>query len=250
MINFSSGKARLDWLLWEIGLRLEAIDASLETYNDLEPLIACTSLLRLAYNHGRAVNVLLHEGLSESVAPLERAIYEIWTDFRHLLDADARPEAARCMMINAAMETGRFAFQQRHSFLPEEVRLCFKALRSYRDDYPSTYEKVWLQRRAGKFHWSGLSRSALMRKVAKDRYNIYYKGLSWDSHAELASIGGIKITPDAEGAYTIDFEPMYDLSKLSELQAYAVGGMLYTFWNEYAYIFKQDSVIEMREDGA
>ena len=39
----------------------------LDTEKDVEPLIVCTSLLRLAHNHGRAVNVLHHQGLSESV---------------------------------------------------------------------------------------------------------------------------------------------------------------------------------------
>lgn len=46
----------------------------------------------------------------------------------------------------------------------------------------------------------------------------------------------------------MNFEPPYDLQELSEWQAYTVGGMLYTFWNEYAYVFKQELIIEIQED--
>jgi Family of unknown function (DUF5677) len=239
--HFQTEAACLDWLLWEITGRLERVrEISLAKDEEVEPLIVCTSLLRLALSHGRAVNLLLHEEFTESVAPLERAIYEIWTDFRYLVRTGNRVENARRLMINSTFEFTDYVLQHRRSFSPEAVRACLRGLRSYKNDYPELYTAVQTQRRVKRFHWSGISRSAIIRQLTPG--SIYYRSLSWEAHVVLSPIRDIAFSEEKD-SIRVNFQPLQDMGEQNEWQAWTVGAMIYYFWNEYACVFGLEEIV-------
>ena len=242
-----SERERLDWLVGELTSRMgQNLSVSQEGAEELEPLIVCTSLVRLAFSHARAVSFLLREGLVESIAPLERTIYEIWVEFRYFVREGNKIENARRLMINAGLEFSEYAIKARRTLSAEAVRACLRSLRSYKLDFPEIYEAVRLQRKRRKYHWSGLSRSELVKKVATDI--TFYKGLSWEVHAVLSPIRDLSM-PTEDDDDVINFQPVNDLEEQAELQAWTVGGMLYNLWNEYAYCFGFELVLLDDDEG-
>lgn len=240
MSRFESEAARLDGLLWEITKRLDqSLQISLKKKEEAEPLIVCTSLLRLVLSYAQAVNVLLHEKMWEAVVPLERAIYEMWVEFRYIVRIGDRTENSRRLMVNATMEFSEFAIANRRSF-PGGVQGCIDSLRSYKSDYPEIYKTIRQQRGKRRFHWSGLSRSALVKELAPD--DVFYQGLSWEVHAVLSPIRDINISSEEEDSTRLDFRPLHDMDEQIEMQAFSVGGMVSNFWNEYATVFGLEQI--------
>lgn len=233
--------ARLDWLLGEASHRIErAAEKPLDLrIGELEAFIASMSLVRQAFNYGRAVSLLLHEGSGEAVAPLSRAIYEVWVELRYLLNAGSRAENARRLMLNATMEIAAFSIRHRRRFGGKVVRGCIASLRSYKDSFPDVYSIVWSQRRSRRFHWSGLSRSSLEQKVAPGSFA--YQTLSWDAHTLLSPIRDVDAKIEGD-AISLEFGPAYDHEELVGWHAYNVGGMVFHAWNEFAETFGFESI--------
>jgi hypothetical protein len=227
----------LDLLLSTILERVGQQDSvHLGDENELEPFMACGALMRLALGHAQAASLLLQNLHVEAVAPLERAIYEIWVEFRYLVRFGNRRENARRLFINAALDVAEFTLRKRRLFPPHGVRGCLRALRSYKRDYPDIYAAILKQRRgrSRKFHWSGLSRSALEQKVAPGSH--VYRCLSWEAHALLSPIRDIQFSPDG-GPPRVDLRFAHDQNQHADLIADSVGGMLMTMWDEFAELF-------------
>src|SRR5690348_9886912 len=95
----------LDWLVEEIESRLnEPITPSRLTDENMEPFVVATAWLRLAASYTKAVHVLIASDTHDAAGPIERAMEELWGEFKYLLKFGDPVENARRVHINTVLE--------------------------------------------------------------------------------------------------------------------------------------------------
>jgi hypothetical protein len=197
-------------------------------------LLVCTALIAQASSWGSAINLLIQNDQSDAVGPLQRALHELWVEFRYLMRDGEASRNAQLLAINATFEVTDFARKYRRQFDHASLKRIVRTLRSYKRESPTLYERIVSQRRARRFHWSGLSRTKLAGKFSPDA--VVYKGLSWEAHAVLGAVRDIEIS-EGDGFGRFQYRPMMGAEDSAEQEALMAGRILYNLWNEFASAF-------------
>lgn len=241
---FHSELDRLVWVVAEADARFAADPhLTVASAEELDVLLVAAAWMRLALSYAHGVAALLGDGRPDAAAPVERALLELWADFRYLLRHGSRVENAARIEINAVIEMTDFLARNATKAGGEKLPGSDGAERQrakLEARYPEIYAAVKAQRRRGRWHWSGLSRSQLLREVDGEDAPEIYGVLSWDAHAVMNLIRDIEVV-DAESGL-VNFGPSRDPMQWIDRTAFHVSGTLFYFWNEFARLSGRDPI--------
>jgi len=232
---FTSESERLSWLVREIDRLSGSLEATLTARHDHHVLLVCTGLVGQASRWGSAISLLLANGLSDAVGPLQRALYELWVEFRYLMREGSPSENSRLLSINATFEAADFARKNRRRLDHASLKGITRTLRSHKAESPDLYARIVAQRRGGRFHWSGVSRTALAREFSPG--GEVYRVLSWEAHVALGPIRDVEVSALPESRGRLLYRPLLSIDDGPEHAAFTTGGILYHLWNEFADAF-------------
>jgi hypothetical protein len=216
----------------EISIRLENV-GTIEhlSADNFEVFLVTTCWLELGIRYSKAIQALIANDLRGSVGPIERAIWELWIEWRFLKAAPARNTAARKVILTAKIEA--LEFGSKHSefraIVLEQLRADVAALAAA---FPEAHTELSEQRKRKRFHWSGKSYSTMERELVPD--SAMYKVLSWDAHGTLSPIRDLRLKRDgsmleADFGRTDD-DPMAQPERI----AWTTGGVLYYMFCDWA----------------
>lgn len=198
------------------------------------------SLIGLSSEIGSGILILLKNGNCESAVMLERNLYELWCEIRLLINSTEK-DAAK-LLINSCEEVKSF-YKNSDSELLKKMNLIINKLHV---SFPKEKIQIVNQRKKGKFHWSGLSISSVVRKVAADNNTTIYKLLSWESHASLICLRD-RLYMENDKVSIGSRMPQY-MEK--EAIAFRTGAYLYFIWNEFAEKFGFGEIYEKKYNGS
>jgi hypothetical protein len=221
---------RLDWLLGEVDQRAQNLRINSASESNAEVLLVSTSMLDSALQLTKAIFVLIANDLHLASGPTERALWELSNSFRYLLRGDARRNSLK-VLINASLEVSDFWAKRPEKLDADAAARMSRSIESYSAKFPDIYAEVEAQRKRRKYHWSGLSHSAIEREIAPG--SAVYQGLSWEAHAVLAPIRDVAWKLEGERA-SMSFGRSDDVMANAGRVAWTAGGILFQLWNEYA----------------
>lgn len=157
-------------------------------------LFASCSLVRLARDISQGILTLLESANNESALMLERNLYELWCEFRCLINNSEKGAAK--MYLNSIIEVQEF-YIDNQEFSNSNYSIKLNGLMQFLEsEYPEQKGEVLRQRKDFKFHWSGMNQTKMVKSVASDDTTIY-KFLSWETHSTLTPLNDIlKIKDD------------------------------------------------------
>jgi hypothetical protein len=236
---FESEPERLAWLIGKVERRSRDLKIPKVESGDVNLLLVTTSMVESALQYTKAILSLIENSLFLAAGPTERALWEIWNDFRYLLRTPEPQSQALKVLINASLEVSDFVAKHLPAASPSAEAGLERTLASYQTQDPKLFAEVRAQRQKRRFHWSGKSASAIAREVSFE--TSLYKVLSWDTHTVLAPIRDIQVQRTRRG-FTIVFSRREDVFANQDRLAWAAGGVLFNMWNEYASRWKIDMI--------
>jgi hypothetical protein len=235
-LKFESDQERFNLLLKKIrGFVSKSLTPRIEPQEKAYTLLAATSFIRLMTSYAEGINILLKSEEIEAIAPVRRAIYELWLDLRYLLRSQCPEEFAKKIQINTLFELQAWLDTRDKHELASVIESTKHAIKMFSDEFPGLVKEVEQQRATHRFHWSGLSRTAIERKI--DPESTLYKVLSWEAHAIMTVPRDHSISQTNDGTTTLSFGPKITLEREPESIAYSVGEMIYFAWNEFTEYF-------------
>jgi hypothetical protein len=227
----SPDRRRFEWLLSEVKRRADDLHLKIAEAAKLEVFMASTALLRLALTYAESVQVLMRSEELDGTGPLQRAIYELWLDHSYLHRHGDPAENSIRLQVNSHLEILAFA---RERLPPNAVELATNVLNKFEHEHPAIVEEVRRQRANRRYHWSGLSWSAIDRELHGSAD--LYRTLSWEAHAVMAPIRDVDVSGDPANA-RFAFGPKNVVNLQEKHIANFVGGVVFFMWNEWAKYF-------------
>jgi hypothetical protein len=227
---------RFDCLVDGIADRLgdaEAIDNI--TPDVIALFLVTTSWLEIATRYCAALRVLLTEKQNAAVGPLERAIWEMWINWRYLLTSDNPEKSAAKVLLTAKIDALDFLKKQpevREGTI-EQLRSGLEALMRL---YPDAYTDVQKQRERRPVEWSGVPYATMEKKIAPN--SALYKLLSWDAHSTIGTPRDVGVSIE-DGVARITFgrhadDPVANPARI----AYLAGEVLYGMFDDWRQFWK------------
>jgi len=185
-----------------------------------------------------ALRVLLTDDQHAAVGPLERALWEMWINGKYLLMSPDTERAAAKVWLAAKIDALEFLRTQT-DVREQTIHVLQTGIDSLARVFPESYTDLLSQRKqrkGGSWHWSGVSFSAIERKIAPDP--VLYKLLSWDSHATIGTLRDVRISIAGEKA-TISFgrddnDPMANPARV----AYLATEVLFNMFEDWRQLWK------------
>jgi hypothetical protein len=230
---FESEIHRLDWLIQQIEERvtqesLPPVDAELLVLFSVTGAWFNTALTRT-----RAILMLLEHGLQEAAGPLQRALWELWTDWHYLLKHGDRIRNALKVRLNAMVEAVESLDNQQHKLPPPMLVQMKQDVQEFEAQYPDVSAEVRAQRKKRKFHWSGLIRSERERTFSGGTF--VYQYLSWEAHGIMNPIRDVSWDFNDEIA-RFRFGRRETESEIDQVACMS-GGVLFYIYNDFAQLW-------------
>jgi hypothetical protein len=162
---------------------------------DLDHVVV--SLATFGLDLGKAVKTLLQADNVSATGAVERTLYEIWCEVRELIEQG--PIGAHKMLANSLIEMLDASTEEADQRWPD---LYKRVLRELERLQPDAVAEVRQQREKRRFHWSGRTRTEVMRKGSPAGQ--VYMILSWEGHASHVAVRdalGIARRKDGERVY-------------------------------------------------
>jgi hypothetical protein len=193
-----------------------------------------TSLwLNCALTQAKAILLLITQGLPEAVGPLQRALWERWTEWRYFLKHGDRTLNAAKVMFNARVEALEL-LEARTGSVPASVLAGVqREVHEFESQHAKAAAEVREQRNRHQFHWSGISRTKMEQTLAGDAFAYQY--LSWDAHGVMGSIRDISIELNEDVA-KLHIGRQEDESDINR-HAWMSGGALFYIYNDFARLW-------------
>ncbi|HEV2378687.1 MAG TPA: DUF5677 domain-containing protein [Terriglobia bacterium] len=236
---FSSEVERLGWLVHQVEHLVK--DRTLEPpSSELLLLFVVTSVwLNSALTQTKAILLLVTEGMTEAVGPLQRALWELWIEWRYLLGQSDRAVMAAKVMLNAMIETIGVLEKEPGVFGPDYIAKLQDNIRQFESSYPVAAAEIRSQRKARRFHWSGVSRAGMERALAPGQE--VYRILSWDAHGTVAPLRDVAIS---FGGDKVSFQCGQKVRDRDiERHACHSGGVLFYTYNGFAGLWGLPPVV-------
>ena len=236
---FESEIDRLDWLIQQIE-ELVKQDSLPPVDAELLVLFSVTGAwFNTALTRTRAILMLLKHGLQEAVAPTQRALWELWTEWHYLLKHGDRIRNALKVRLNAMVEAVDSLNNEQHKLPPAMILQMKQDVQEFEAQYPSVSAEIRAQRKKRKFHWSGLSRSEMERTLSGSTF--VYQYLSWDAHGVMNPIRDVSWDFNNEIAH-FRFGRRETESEIDQ-QAWMSGGVLFYIYNDFAQLWGLPPVV-------
>jgi hypothetical protein len=180
---------------------------------DVDAVNAAKALLRSATVQAAAVDVLNGTQIAEAGAVNVRAILDTAAELRFMLLHGDRVRNARKYLLSAWFELRRHVAESGRN--PEDLAAIDSNVERLREVDPDAFAEVQAQRRRkrlakgqDRYHWSGLSRSEIVKRVEPDMtvaeapLRDAFKVFSWDTHSVMAGLRDVReIQVDGESVY-------------------------------------------------
>ena len=181
--------ARLLKVLDAVRRRLDAVPTLDILDEDAAVVDVAKTYMHAMLAQARAVAVLADSGVAECSYTNLRSLFESYVDLRYLLTSDQRIAAHRVILY--AMHDLLATYDHLPDPDKEARDGVLKGIANRGQENPAAYAAFqldWSTRRRG--HWSGLSRTALIRQLDPDPKSLLltYKALSLESHTVLAAV--------------------------------------------------------------
>lgn len=232
--HFESEFDRLTWLIASLKALAEDANPSRIDETTIEAFVVCSAWVRQALSYGEAIEALGRSDLSEAVGPILRALYETWAELVYFLRHGDRQHNAHRVTIASILELQSWLEKSGRVLTDNTREGIQRQLDVARHDYPDVLAEVVRDRNKRRFHWSGLSRTELMRRAFDDDAPKVYAALSWEVHGVMSAIRDYRVDRNA-GKILFSHYLKPDTSR--EQAAFHAGGMLFFAWNEYAREF-------------
>lgn len=189
-------------LLEDIAARLRSTPSiNLVGSDSIAQLLVTTSWLETATRYGEALRVLLANDQEAATGPLERALWEMWINWKYLLKSANREHAAAKVLLTAKIDAAEFS-KTPLGCSSSSITALEADVDAWAKLFPDAFSDVSAQRGQRKFNWSGISFAAMERKIAPAP--TLYKLLSWDSHATIGTVRDVRIRIAGDGV-TVSF---------------------------------------------
>lgn len=232
------GLRRLAWVVEEIeNCTAGPLTPSRVTEANFQAFVVCSAWVRLGLAYARGALAVLADGLPEAAEPLERSLWELWIEMVYLLDHGTPADNAARVQITAAMDLVDF-LRRTKSPSAAAVAGANRQLRRLKADHPTAYSAIAAQRsaRPAKWHWSGLSRSALWRKVMGPDGAELYGLMSWEVHGAVTALRDVRADPKT-GQLVFAPRDVPPPEIAVEGAAEHTAQRVIEFWNRYADAF-------------
>lgn len=229
-------RERLCWLTAEIRGRTSPLLVANIADEDLPLLEVTAGLLRCCLEATEGVEALLTAGRYEAVFPIERAAWEIWSEFRFLIGRESRKRDAVKVEVNAILEVIETLPKIDKGAAPDDLLQRNEELLRLREGaYPELVAEVRGQRKKKQFHWSGQRRTDVFAATETDR--LVYSLLSWEAHPVMGILRDVK-TQRTDGGIELRFaSPASEAPDLRERPAWSVTGYLWYLWVQFAKLW-------------
>jgi len=236
---FDSEIQRLDWLIKQIEGRVKGADDPQVPPEFLVVFTVTGAWLNRALTEAKAILLLTTQGLAEAVGPLQRALWELWIDWRYLLNRGDRPLNAAKATLSAMLE-GLDVFE---AYLgtchPTTLARLKQDVEEFEAGHPRASAEVRAQREKRKYHWSGLSRSGMERSLAGSA--VVYKLLSWEAHGVVSPVRDVSFELNDEVAHSRFGQEI--LESDVNRAAWITGGVLFYAYNDFALLWGLPAVV-------
>lgn len=236
---FESEIHRLDWLIGEVEEHLTNRDVPPQAEQSPDVFMVTSLWLNSAVTQAKAILLLITQGLPEAVGPLQRALWERWTEWRYLLRHGDRALNAAKVNLNAMLEALDTVGAQPGKLEPSMLAQMERTVQEFEAQHPRASTEIRAQRKKHMFHWSGMSRSKMEQTLGGDAF--VYQYLSWDAHGAMGSIRDISIELNEEVA-KFRFGRQEDESDLNR-HAWMSGGVLFYIYNDFAELWGLPPVV-------
>jgi len=242
---FESETERLDWLIQQIEEKVRRCGEPKVPPDLMEAFVVTSTWLNNALTHAKAILTLISQGLPDAVGPTQRALYELWIDWRFLLRHGDRNFNAAKVNINAMLEALESFEKQPARIDPKEFADARRRTREFELRYPEASAEVRTQRGRRKYHWSGISRSEMERTLGGSAFA--YQFLSWDAHGTMGPIRDVSFKL-SDGMAHFRFGRLETESSV-KFCAWMNGGVLYYIYNDFARLWGLPTIVLSRTQG-
>jgi hypothetical protein len=218
------------------------------TQGNVALLLVTTSWLETSTRYGEAIRTLLAEDCSGGVGPLERALWEMWINWKFLLNHSSdRDRSAAKVLLLARIEG--IEFSKKHA--GDVRKTTLDSLQTELDGlvrlYPEAYDEVMAQRngRPRRWTWSGISYTQMEQDVTIEP--VLYKLLSWDTHGTVGTYRDVRVKREGQEVFVTfgrrDDDPMANPARV----AYLATEVLYDMFEDWRELWKLPALHATRE---
>jgi hypothetical protein len=205
----------------------------------VEVFIVTSTWLNRALAEAKGILLLITQDVAEAVDPVQRALWELWTEWRYLLNHGDQAFNAEKVILTAMLEALRPFGGQSAAPEPSELARLRANVQEYEAQHPRASVEVRAQRQKRKYHWSGVSRSEMERAVAGSA--LVYRMLSWDAHGIVSPIRDVSFELK-DGVARFKFGRRESESDIN-WRAWASGGVLFYIYNDFAELWGLPPVV-------
>lgn len=211
---------------------------------NLVPLLEVSgSFVRGCRNAARGVLVLAEAKEYGGIVAAERTAWEMWNELDYLLGTDKPQDEAVKVQVNGVLDVLELVSDM--DYAPASMVDNHKeALARFERDYPALVEDVRGQRKKGRYHWSGLSRTKVVAPTESSK--AVYKMLSWESHPDIAAIRDVSGEIKGNDG-VLKFYESEDVDALVERAASSASECLLRAWNLFAHFWQQQKIESVPE---
>jgi hypothetical protein len=236
---FDSEIHRLDWLIRKIEELVRDCGEPQVAPDLMEVFVVTSTWLNAALTQAKAILLLIAQGLPQAIGPAQRALWELWIEWRFLLRHGDRALNAAKVRMNAMLEALDPFEKQPDTLDPSELAEAKLRLQEFEARYPDVSREVRAQRGKRKYHWSGMSRSEMERTLGGSVFA--YRFLSWDAHGLMGTIRDVSFEVK-DGVAHFRFGRQESESSVN-LCAWMNGGVLYYIYNDFAHLWGLPPVV-------
>jgi hypothetical protein len=236
---FDSEIQRLDWLIRQVEKCVKGRDEPQVAPELVEVFVVTSTWLNTALAESKAILLLVMQGLAEAVGPLQRALWELWIEWRYCLRHGDRSLNAAKVILNAMLEALEPFEGQAGVFEASVLARLKGSAQEFEAQHARAAVELRAQRQKRRYHWSGLSRSEMERTLGGNP--LIYRMLSWDAHAVVSVIrdASFELTDTVARFHFGREASQSDANWL----AFANGGVLFYIYNDFAQLWGLPPVV-------
>lgn len=204
--------------------------------SELDDLLRVTTELLLSVlANAEAVDYLLDKPQVTATAALERATWELSSEFDFLVGRETAAEDASRSRIHALLDMSEHAEKSMDASSALRIALADE-IKSYERDQSALVEEMRALRKSNKrAHWSGKQLTEVYGP--NDASRSAYKLLSWQSHPKSTGIHGVEVSRSSARISVVIPAVEYTEAHKDRV-AWAVAHNLLYVWNTFARIWQ------------
>ncbi|MBZ5513958.1 MAG: DUF5677 domain-containing protein [Acidobacteriia bacterium] len=227
---FKSEAERLDWLIGQVEVHASNATLPCPDPQNVEVFHVTASWLERCVALAKGVSVLVGENLYGAAGVVRRCLWELWIDWRYLLRVGDRRQNAAKVLFNTQVEVLEFMEVHHDKFDSEYLAKLRRNLLDFESRNANASAEVRRQRQRGRYHWSGLSHSAMERALGPGPG--IYGPLSWDVHSAVSTIRDVLIDLSDDSVF-FQFGQT-EANTRPDFVLFSSGGVLFYIYNEFA----------------